>query len=294
MHENLGFRRKLYVANKFIDNNEYLDGTVNTVTRNFILSQLRLQQKKSKGRRFTTDEKILSLSLFKRGPRVYKLLRSMFALPSRKTLMQMLNQIPLNVGINTAIIESLEESVQKLISLDRYCAVLFDEMILRPGLQYNTRTDFIVGFQDTGYERKTTFADHAFVFMVRGIRRRWKQPLSYYFSSGSLSSAEIAKHLKLVIRTLESIGLVVTATVCDQGSSNIAAINAVVRETQQKLIREGRECEVSGLFGFIESGQECEVSGLFGFIESGREILPLYDTPHLLKGMKLTVLSGLF
>lgn len=97
--------------------------------------------------------------------------------------------------------------------------------------------------------------------------------MAYYFSSGNLSSAEIAKNLKLVIRTLEEIGLVVTATVCDQGSPNVAAINAVVRETQQKLVRQGRADEVSGLFGFTVTG---------------REIIPLYDTPHLLKGMKLS------
>lgn len=130
LHENLTFRKQLYVANKFIDNNEYLDDTVNTVTRDFILSQLRLQQKRPKGRRFTVDDKILALSLFKRGPKVYRLLKSMFALPSRKTLMQMLNQIPFSVGINTAIIKSLEKSVEKLSHLDRYCALMFDEMFL--------------------------------------------------------------------------------------------------------------------------------------------------------------------
>ncbi|KAF2880225.1 hypothetical protein ILUMI_25947, partial [Ignelater luminosus] len=66
--------------------------------------------------------------------------------------------------------------------LDRYCALLFDEVALKPGLQYNRKLDMFEGFEDYGgSERKASFADHVLVFMLRGVCRKWKRPIHIPF-----------------------------------------------------------------------------------------------------------------
>lgn len=49
--------------------------------------QLRKTHTKGQGRRFTLEEKLLSLSLFNQSPKTYKMLSRLFTLPSRKTTM---------------------------------------------------------------------------------------------------------------------------------------------------------------------------------------------------------------
>ena len=73
--------------------------------------------------------------------------------------------------------------------LDKYCVLLFDEMALEPGLQYNKKERYVDGFEDFGsFGRAPKLADTANVFMLRGIHKQWKQPISFTFSSGSTNS----------------------------------------------------------------------------------------------------------
>lgn len=86
---------------------------VNSITYNFILSQLKNQNKKLHGRRYSNDDKILALSIFKQSPKGYKYLSSLFALPSIKTIMSLLRKIPFGPGINYHIIEHLKHIVER-------------------------------------------------------------------------------------------------------------------------------------------------------------------------------------
>jgi hypothetical protein len=73
----------------------------------FYKLSMRLQLKKSRGRRFTMEDKIFALSLLKHSPRAYKLLEKTFALPSRKKLMALLNEVPFLDVVSTKKIWSL-------------------------------------------------------------------------------------------------------------------------------------------------------------------------------------------
>jgi hypothetical protein len=69
---------------------------------------------------------------------------------------------------------------------DLFCCLMFDEMSIRENLRFNQKFDCIEGFEDLGRQRWTcNIANHALVFMVRGLRRKWKQSVAYYFSRGS-------------------------------------------------------------------------------------------------------------
>lgn len=76
----------------------------------------------------------------------------------------------------------------------------------------------INGFQDNGgSDRRRIIADKAMVFVARGMCKKWKQPICYYFNE----EAKIIKEIK----SCQDAGLNVKSIVCDQGSANIETIN---------------------------------------------------------------------
>lgn len=81
-NENMHVKRKLEYMEK-VQNTAEAFPEKNFYTKNFIVSQLHQQKKRAKGRRYNFHDKILGLSLYKRGPKTYRLLRKIFALPSR-------------------------------------------------------------------------------------------------------------------------------------------------------------------------------------------------------------------
>ena len=61
--------------------------------------------------------------------------------------------------------------------MDRYCTLLFDEMALDATLTYDKKSDSIFGFE----KKNLKFANHVLVFMLRGLRKKFKQPLHTTF-----------------------------------------------------------------------------------------------------------------
>lgn len=254
-------------AQKFISSPEYIKLRLNTTSFNFITSQLKLQKVNPQARRFSLDDKLFSLLLLKQSPKGYRFLRKIFALPSQRTLYNLLAKVPLHTGINGLIISNLKAAVNKMTEMEKFCGILFDEISLEPMLIYNRTNDVIDGFQDNGPEhRHVSFADKAMVFMARGIYKKWKQPIAYYFNSGGMKSNNIVVCLKDVIRSVRETGLKVVITVCDQGSANVKAIRDLYSETE-----------------YIMRGHN---NRYFGFLVDNEEVVPLYDSPHLLKGVR--------
>lgn len=71
---------------------------------------------------------------------------------------------------------------------DRYCSAIFDEMSISTNVQYNKKEDLINGVEDLGSSRRPVLADHVTVFMIKGILRGWKQPISYIFTNGPMKT----------------------------------------------------------------------------------------------------------
>ena len=162
------YRQRLKLALQFDMklNSKVLDDTA----VNFCLSQLRKRNIKTKGRRYTTDEKVLALALYKQSGRAYTKLRQLFALPTRHTIMSMLNKVPLNAGYNKLIFDNLKQAVSKLRNRDKMCSVVFDEMSIMPHLDYDKSNDQFYGFQDLdGNTSDLKIADQVLVFYLCGI-----------------------------------------------------------------------------------------------------------------------------
>ncbi|XP_053989864.1 uncharacterized protein LOC128882310, partial [Hylaeus volcanicus] len=155
-----------------------------------LLAQMRNADKQKSARRFTEEEKILALSIYKQSSKAYRYLAKLFLLPSIETLRKLIPQIPLKAGICDNVFEELKQQCELFTDpKSRYACLIFDEISLAPSLQYNTTIDVIDGFVDSGFSRNLDIADHATVWMLKGIHgvRPWKQPVAYSFCKGSSS-----------------------------------------------------------------------------------------------------------
>ncbi|KAL1492234.1 hypothetical protein ABEB36_012716 [Hypothenemus hampei] len=192
-----------------------------SVTAKFMMSQIKSYSAKSaRGRRWDFEEKVLALTIFKRSPKCYRLLRSFVALPSKKTLLSMLRKVPFQTGINSHIFQVVNENV--LNGMDRWCVLLFDEMDIQLNIQYDAASDGILGFEDMGFLTSNRPANKALVFMLVGITRNWKQPVAYYFNSNGCKADMLRKCIFDVLDAAKNIANVnVVATICDMGVNNV-------------------------------------------------------------------------
>ncbi|XP_045463307.1 uncharacterized protein LOC123672980 [Harmonia axyridis] len=265
------FKNRMNEAKKFTESNLFgkLATSVNQVTLDFFASQIRNQRRQLNARRFSVDEKILALALYKSSPKGYRLLSKMFALPTGATLRRLLLKLEFKPGVNAHIMEHLKKVVYKMNAKERFCALIFDEMSVQTFISYSPYKDEIVGFEDYGDEKKAVIADHANVFFIKGLYKSYKQPLAFTFSRGAINSYKLKFLIKLLVKELELIGLDVVVTICDQGTTNTKAV--------QMLLQEGRQEHVN--------------HDHFGFFVDNKEIVPLFDTPHLIKGLRNNLLT---
>ncbi|KAL4716986.1 hypothetical protein ACJJTC_001847 [Scirpophaga incertulas] len=109
--------------------------------------------------------------------------------------------------------------------------------------------------------------------MVRGLIKNFKQVVAYTFAASATKGPALAKQIKDVITEIQNSGLIVVATVCDQGTNNCNAIKILLNETRGTYLRRG------------ETPKENII------LINGQEIIPLYDPPHLLKGIRNNLMS---
>lgn len=230
---------------------------------------VRESHRNPKGRRFSWDEKILALSLYKPSPKAYKILSKICVLPKRTTLNKLMKKIFLLPGYNDIIFDNLKKRIARMRhSSHKLCTLIFDEMAIAANLSYDKHNDKIKGLCDDGTERSKQFADHVLVFMIRGVIKKYKQPIAFTFCKDRTSTLRLKIFFKILILKLQETGLKVISTTCDQGATNLASLNMLMKETKEVYLR--RQEEYKG--GFFEIG--------------GQKIYPIYDPPHLIKGIR--------
>ncbi|KAF2905576.1 hypothetical protein ILUMI_00604 [Ignelater luminosus] len=215
---------------------------------------------------WSREEKSLALSIYYKSPATYRLLlnKLKFALPSISTIRLWLRVVHLSTGINQSIISRLREKVKCMSSAEKQAVLLFDEISIKKHLQYSSPHDFIEGFEDLGVLGRTSrIGTQVMVFMVRGLILKWKLPVAYYVSAGSMKSSSLKILLIDVVKSLLEIGLQIHSVICDQGSNNRAVF---------------RELGVTTEFPF--------------FYVNDKKIYALFDTPHLIKSVRNTLLKG--
>lgn len=194
------------------------------------------------GHRYEAKHKALALTLYKTmGKHAYTCLRNVFThLLCISTMQSMLQKIPLSPGINSFILRHLENMSQKMSNKDKVCILMWDEVFIHHNVTYNIRKDVIYGLEDWGNNRTSKVADHALVFMLRGLNTGWKMPVSYNFCAKATNTAQLIRCIKEHVHAISKAGFHIVATVCDQGSSNVAAIKELLLRTNLKRNLERR------------------------------------------------------
>ena len=194
---------------------------LNNTLANFVKPQIKIARVAPKGRRYTLDDKIMDLILHKQSSRAYRLFSKIFPLPSRITIMSLLNRIPIRAGINEVLFDNLKAKVKSLKEKEKHCVVMFDEVMIDPHISLNSSIKEFEGFEDFGDTRDGKIADRALVFLIKGITREWKQPILYTFSNGAVKTIDLVRLIKKnAITNCQKIGLNVVSRICDQGSNN--------------------------------------------------------------------------
>ncbi|CAH2101352.1 unnamed protein product [Euphydryas editha] len=135
----------------------------------------------------------------------------------------------------------------------------------------------IISKRETYYNKSAVapeeFQPNDSVFFKKNpIDVSWSK-VCYTFSQSATKGPELAKQLKAVISQMQGAGLIVVATVCDQGTNNVHCLKLLLQETHTAILKKGQE----------PRGNFFEING--------HEIVPIYDPPHLIKGIRNNLLN---
>ncbi|KAJ0169434.1 hypothetical protein K1T71_015021 [Dendrolimus kikuchii] len=186
---------------------EKLTRKLNLLAKKFFWLQIQQSTKCRSGRRYSDEEKLIALSIFKQSPKSYKFLQKIFVLPSKCTINRMIQNVCIETGINAQIFASLKKE-------KKYCSIIFDELAVEPALYYDNYKDNISGFIEF-YKKVPEFADHGLVFMIRGAVYRWQQPICFYFCQGSTRAIYLKAIIEKVTLELIRAGLFPVAFIND-------------------------------------------------------------------------------
>ena len=147
--------------------------------------------KSSKGNRYESNWLLHCLLLHIKSPKAYKHLRDteLMPLPHPSTLRRVLSGLPIQYGFAEFVFKALEEEVKGLPPQQRMGVLVFDEVKLREGIEYDRNNLHLFGFTDFGqfteeYEERggrDKLADHALVFMFRSLTSKRVNLCCYLF-----------------------------------------------------------------------------------------------------------------
>jgi hypothetical protein len=232
---------------------------LNGLSLEFFTSQMILAGAKGKkGNRYSDNVKLLALSLYNASPKCYRLLRKVFQLPCVSTLRSCLRHLQFEPGFQHDVLAALSRKMESLPDFVKDRVVVFDEMAIKESVSYDARLDRVSGLEDFGvYGTKKHVANHASVFLVRGLHSRWKQPFGFFFSSGTIAAPMLKNLVCDSFDALHKVGFRVKAFVCDQGSNNRLMMKKLGLTSSNPVLRRNDE-----------------------------DIHFFYDTPHLIKNIR--------
>ncbi|CAH0731064.1 unnamed protein product, partial [Brenthis ino] len=126
------------------------------VLKEIVAMAIKNRKRKPHGFRWTSKYKIACLAIYKRSPKIYRYLQHLLPLPTAKTLQTILKKIPMEPGINKQVLEHLHKISKQKQKLDKCCCLLFDEIALKPKLNFNAATDQVEGYIDLGNSERSS------------------------------------------------------------------------------------------------------------------------------------------
>lgn len=171
------------------------------------------------------------IGLYRRSRSSYKFISKYLLCPSATTLDKQLQSISLDTGCNMIMLKYLKLVSKEIDSKDLNVAIIWDEMSLQPSVNYDKKYDKIIGFEDWGMRRTRKYADHAILFYMRSLASGNRIPIGYGFCNGATRTIQLVHCIKQWITAIIQCGFKPVATICDQGGPNVAAINMLIKES---------------------------------------------------------------
>lgn len=191
-----------------------------------------------KARKYTKEQKTICSAILKISRKCYDVLRSLFLMPSVRTLRRHLKKVKLHTGINNNVFKEIKQTVLCMDDdQEKGMSLLWDEFSVQPYVHYDQKQDKIIDFEDFGDKRTSNFADYVLVFMVRGMKSGTKMPISYYHAHSSTIWEQLMKCIKENIKAVAQTGLQIVLTICDQGASNCKALRELRKQYEIKCAR---------------------------------------------------------
>lgn len=152
------------------------------------------------------------------GTRGYEHQRNKYPIPSERTLQRRMEDLDFSTGILDDVLELLQLKLNTMNSDDLDCGLVFDEMSIEEAKSFCIADSMFYG--DVTIPGQNGIASHGLVFMLVGIRSRWKQTVGYHFTGNSIPEHELKGIAFEIIRKVESFGCRVHFLTSDCGPNN--------------------------------------------------------------------------
>jgi hypothetical protein len=195
-------------------------------------------------------------------------LRLGIPLPSYRSLCDHTESFKMAQGMQDDVLDLLELKAKQLSVEERDCVLLLDEVQLEPKVEYDTSLKRMTGYISPEFlleGREPTVAEHALVFMVKGIRKPYKQPIAWFLTGKSTTGTQLWSVTKQVIEQLCARSLCVRVVTSDMGPANVG------------MWRQ------AGLNLNDEDNTACSITHP---CVQGKRLYFMADVPHLLKSVR--------
>lgn len=186
--------------------------------RPFIGLQLRMIGK-LKVRAYTKEEQEFALALYHRGPAAYKMMRSIFWLPSVSVLLRLMRSCMSNPGPCSILLQALEGEMEKCDPAGRIGTLGFDAMSLTPAVRYEEHHDRIGGFEQVGPDvsgRTPRIANQGLAAVVRTVRDHCKMPIGFDLIENNPSQRGFGQIVNNYLEAAHTAGMRIVSITCDQ------------------------------------------------------------------------------
>lgn len=137
-------------------------------------------------------------------------------LPGKSTIKRWLNSIHFSTDFPfKSNIEQIKLKTSDFTYDEKKCVILLDEVSIMKSIEYNKILDEIEGFEDLGpLGWKPIFGSHVLVIMLRGLYKKWKYPLCYYFTGKGVKGDDLTIIVKKCVeKVMTKLKLVPTSIV---------------------------------------------------------------------------------
>ncbi len=212
--------------------------------------------------RYTDEFKTFAVSVYFKSPACYRFLATRFKLPSVSTIQSWLAKFQVSEGFCPNLLKLLALRCRTLEDGDRVCNLIVDEISLRRAVTYDTGPDQLVGVK-TDQRGQKYYPTSALVFLISGLKAKWKQSVAYFFVQNSMPTDNVLKLTHECIDHLEAIGFHVAVFSSDQGPNFSAMLNRLGVSKDHPY-----------------------------FMHRGKKVYVVADMPHIIKSVRNCLLKN--